>query len=452
MATIRRHISKKVNAAGECEILLRVSVRRGCAPLLQTGVFVAPARFRDGVIVKPRANREEVERLTAVDDEVGEMERHVSKWLARFVPSDVTIASLRGEVMRYRREKSASGMGSAAEGGVSFEGLTEGYVGEHVLSDSRVAQMKILGRSLMRFAGYSAAVGRGETVTVDGLTVDDLGRYEEFLHSEHRVCKLFPELYVRYPLAGCGGRVPKPRSNNYVAATFARLRAVYNWAVERGLTVNNPCQRYKPAGGGERYGRPYFLTYEEMRRIARADLSGNEGLARQRDVFLFQCLVGCRVSDLRSFTRDNVDGGVLSYIPRKTMREGGDVVRVPLTEDALEILARYPDNRGGRLLPCITDQRYNKAIKEIFRVCGLTRMVPVLDRTTGEKTLRPLNEIASSHIARRTLIGNLYRQLKDPNLIGEITGHRNGSVSFRRYRDVDDEVKRDVLGLIPRIF
>lgn len=40
-----------------------------------------------------------------------------------------------------------------------------------------------------------------------------------------------------------------------------------------------------------------------------------------------------------------------------------------------------------------------------------------LNPTNGETEHKPLNEIASSHLARRTMVGNLYKQVKDPNLL-----------------------------------
>ena len=100
------------------------------------------------------------------------------------------------------------------------------------------------------------------------------------------------------------------------------------------------------------------------------------------------------------------------------------------------------------LLPFITSQRYNDAIKEIFTKCGITRIVTILNPTTGEEIKRPINEIASSHLARRTFVGNLYKKVKDPNLIGELSGHKEGSKAFARYRTIDKEMKQDLVKMI----
>ena len=71
------------------------------------------------------------------------------------------------------------------------------------------------------------------------------------------------------------------------------------------------------------------------------DFSFDPALEKQRDVFVFQSLVGCRISDLYAMTRRSVINGAVEYIPRKTKDGRPVVVRVPLLKDALEILDRY---------------------------------------------------------------------------------------------------------------
>jgi hypothetical protein len=60
----------------------------------------------------------------------------------------------------------------------------------------------------------------------------------------------------------------------------------------------------------------------------------------------------------------------------------------------------------------------------------------------------PINEVASSHLARRAFIGNLYKKVKDPNLVGSLSGHVEGSKAFARYRDIDDEMKKETVNLL----
>lgn len=72
----------------------------------------------------------------------------------------------------------------------------------------------------------------------------------------------------------------------------------------------------------------------------------------------------------------------------------------------------------------------------------------MLDPLTNEEVKKPLHEVASSHMARRTFIGNIYKKVKDPNLIGALSGHKEGSKAFSRYRKIDDEMKKELVDLL----
>ena len=78
----------------------------------------------------------------------------------------------------------------------------------------------------------------------------------------------------------------------------------------------------------------------------------------------------------------------------------------------------------------------------------MTRNVVVRNSLTGEQEIRPINEIASSHIARRTFVGNIYKKFKDQSLVSELSGHAPNSASFARYREVDEEMKREIVSAI----
>ena len=99
-------------------------------------------------------------------------------------------------------------------------------------------------------------------------------------------------------------------------------------------------------------------------------------------------------------------------------------------------------------MPFYSEQKYNVKIKEAFKRAGLDRMVTTIDQRTRQEVQRPLYEVASSHMARRTFIGNIYKKVKDPNLVGSLSGHKEGSKAFARYRDIDEEMKKELVGLL----
>ena len=100
------------------------------------------------------------------------------------------------------------------------------------------------------------------------------------------------------------------------------------------------------------------------------------------------------------------------------------------------------------LLPFISEQRYNTNIKICFKEAGLTRTITVYDSRTGKDKRMALCDYASSHMARRTFVGNLYQQVQDPNLIASMSGHVEGSKAFARYRHIDEDLKRKTVSLL----
>ena len=235
------------------------------------------------------------------------------------------------------------------------------------------------------------------------------------------------------------------RSRNTIATKLKKLSAVCHFAVSRGYMNDTPFGEGKYKIQGEVYGDPVYLTIAERNHLYEAELP--PALSVQRDIFIFQCHIGCRVSDLQELTTDNIThDGFVQYIQHKLRKSKPIVVRVPLSDTAQEIIARYKDKQADkRLLPFISDQKYNKAIHEMCRAAGLNRIVMVQDPKTLKTVPRYLYDVASSHLARRTFMANMFKATKSERITSAFTGHVNGSRAFSRYTSVDDEMKLEVL-------
>lgn len=298
------------------------------------------------------------------------------------------------------------------------------FLEEKQLSIGRTRHYKVLIRSLLRFEKEEKT-----SVTLANADNTMFFKFENFLRNEHKTNKDV-----------------KTRSKNTLIDIIKKLKAVLNWAVAKGLTTNTDYQRYKT--GVATYGTPIYITLEERDKIYHTDFSSSWRLDTYRDMFIFQCLVGCRVSDLFSFTKSNIVGGNLCYIAHKTKEERPKTIQVPLVPVALEILEKHKNDDDTLLFDVGLKQDYNEAIKRIFAIAGITRNVVVLNPLTREPETRRICDIASSHLARRTFIGNLYKKVKDPNLVSAFTGHEQGSKAFARYRDIDEEIKKETIKLI----
>jgi integrase len=185
-----------------------------------------------------------------------------------------------------------------------------------------------------------------------------------------------------------------------------------------------------------------------LKLIYQTNFNDNPILNIQKDVFVFQCCVGCRVGDLMKLKKTDIINGNIVYVPHKTIKATGKAVVVPLNKMAREIVDKYFNLLDSELLPFSSQQRYNDDIKTILELCEITRMVSVLDPLTRTEKKVPINTIATSHMARRTFIGNIYKKVKDPNLVASLTGHSEGSKAFSRYRDIDTEMKKELVGLL----
>lgn len=323
-----------------------------------------------------------------------------------------------------------------------FEAYEE-FVEKRKLSDWRVRAIRVVIRALRRYELYARrTVDSRFVLDFDTVTPLVLRDFEEFLRNEHAFYGQYPDIYEAVPES----RTPQPRGQNTINGILTKLRTFFIWANDVGKTTNNPFRNY--AIEECLYTTPYFISIDERNKIYRTNLARHPQLATQRDIFVFQCLIGCRVGDLYKLTRDNLIGGAVEYIPRKTKDGHPVTVRVPLNTIAREILARYADWSGPGLFPQIAEQQYNRAIKRIFLAAGLRRKVTVLNPLTREPEQRPIWEVASSHLARRAFVGNLYKQVKDPNLVGALSGHKEGSRAFARYRDIDEEIKNELVKML----
>lgn len=359
---------------------------------------------------------------------------------------------LRGVVQGYLHPERVEDVPTGVVSG-SFSTLTRLYLDKGGFIPSYVRQFKVMVRSVLRFEGYVRATDRRrcdfvfDVQRVDNRVIDE---YLGYLSRERELAAenvaLFKRLMGSYPDWLKGGRdVINARGWNAIAKYVHQLRAFFHWLLLTGRTKSRPFEGVKLES--EQYGTPFYITTEERDRIAAAVMPSEE-LERVRDVFVFQCYVGCRYGDLVRLTRENIVDGVLTYAPHKTKDDGGQVrlARVPLHRVARALIEKYEGvDERGRLMPVVANGGYNRGIREVFRIAGVMRNVVVRNGLTGENEIRPINEVASSHLARRTFIGNAYKIVADPNIIGKMSGHVEGSKAFARYRNIEDETLRDVI-------
>ncbi len=364
----------------------------------------------------------------------------------------------------------------------TFYELAEDYITKphgkrtEPLAESHARVYRVLVRTAARYEGFVNATDRTRKTwswsNLESITKEDIEDFFDYIRHEAELAEdhpdIFKELLENYPASTKPGRRHdkiEKRGGNTACKMKSRFKALFNHFYEQGIMKNRPFDGV--AIGTAKLGTPVYITIDERNKIAETDLekvweemSKEERknaimplktIIEQRDIFIFQCFIGCRVGDLLKLTERNIENGILTYSPHKTKDVGNDQVqaRIPLHEKALALVEKYKGvDEKGRLFPFLTAQRYNDCIKAIFRMTGITRMVEIRNALTGENEFVSIADIASSHLARRTFIGNAYFKVQDPNLIGKMSGHVEGSRAFARYRKIEDETLKNVIDLI----
>lgn len=462
--SISKSLSSKVNGNGYAQVMLLVVKGRQGRFRIKSNVFV-PVEYwnekkNDLVIPRKIGNdllKELHNKRKALSQTISNIETLIDLYKEKadkkFVESTLPFMSkIQGVPTTEKIDEliQKSKIGDNAEETDIFSiaeiFLQKGY------AEARIRLVRSLLRTMQRYQYYRTAIKHDPFCwDLETTSKEDILGLFDFIDKEHTYTQKYEKQFALMEFNEPNKskkRTLKPRGNNRQVSMRKAIKAFWNWMIKTERTQNNPF--FGIEIGSEKYGTPFYLTLEERNLIANYDLSKRPALEAQRDIFIFQCLVGCRVGDLRSFTADNIVNGMLVYMPHKTKDKSSSFeARVPLNETALALIEKYKGkDKKGRLFPFIADQNYNYAIKDILELCEINRMVSVRNSITNENEMRPLYEVASSHMARRTFIGTLYKKVKDPNLIGRMSGHVEDSRAFARYRDIDDDDLKEVIDLI----
>lgn len=495
MASFELSLSNKVQEDGKQQVLVRISIGRNVRFRIKSGISVNAEYWnaekqsiavpikRKNNIAKVRDAEEQQTSLTLFVTELGQVisaskcdtSEQAQEWIEDafrvkpilLEPSYKFARTSTGQIFTYdnivralaleNEAKEKAKKATLQNDGTSSNlyDLAHLYCKRNGISESRAKSYHNLARQIARFEYFTQLTERKDfKMQADTLTTEDAEAFRDYIAREAKLQKDYPAVFAKvlakYPICTNDKkrRTISDRGDNYIIGQMKRLKAIMNWCYATERTSNKPLDRVNI--GKESYGTPIYITREERDTIADFDLSEqSDSIRTQRDIFIFQCHTGCRVGDLYSLTQANIVDDTLEYTPSKTEDTTEARAIVPLTERAKRLIEQYKGkDTKGRLFPFIAEQNYNEAIKTVFRLCRITRNVEVRNATTGEKEVRSIADIASSHLARRTFVGAAYAQVQDPALIGKMSGHAEGSKAFSRYRNVSKEMLKNVISKI----
>ena len=296
----------------------------------------------------------------------------------------------------------------------AYEG---GFIGEQ-----RYKQCCAIARRLERWLRITHLQG----LTVQEFNSTMLLEYRNFLFDEY--------LYVgKCPEYCCSGvRFPRKRRKNSSVVLELKALKTFFTELEDLEEIRRSPFRQLPKDKRKSimhvmYDVPVFLRKAEFETVCKAKVP--ETLEWVRDIFVFNCCVGCRIGDVQRLGPDKLETSeegipFIHYIPQKTKfrQTTNSEIETPLVPVAYRIACKGWD-QFSRI-------KYNKLLKELLRHCGITRKVRIFNELEGDNKYVPLHLVATSRLARKTHVDLMNKVQLDPWASGL---HKPGSNAVFRY-------------------
>ena len=283
-----------------------------------------------------------------------------------------------------------------------------------------IAQLKQLGK-IRTSETYKAtlksfmAFRDEQDVPLDGVTSDMMLMYEAYLKAR-------------------GVRM------NTISFYMRILRAVYNRAVEKGLTTQNNPFRHVYTGVDKTVKRA--IPIKAIKVLKELDLSMNPTLDFARDMFLFSFYTrGMSFIDMAYLKKTDLQNGILTYRRRKT----GQELSIKWEKCMAKIVDKYPENKTDFLLPIIKEsdnerRQYDNALHLVnYRLKELSTML---------KLQRPL----TMYVARHSWASAAKAKNVPLSVISEGMGHDSEATTQIYLASLEtsvvDKANKMILGLL----
>ncbi len=178
---------------------------------------------------------------------------------------------------------------------------------------------------------------------------------------------------------------------------------------------------------------PEFLTEHEIQKIAEKKFA-SERINQVRDIFLFCCYTGLAFVNVKKLKASEIQIGIDNNKWIFTNRQKTNTPsRIPLLPFALEILKQYKGHtaciNSDRVLPVLSNQKYNEYLKEIANLCGIKKDLTI-------------------HTARHTFATTVTLGNGVPmESVSKMLGHKNLRTTQHYAKVLDSEKSEDMNAL-----
>jgi len=203
------------------------------------------------------------------------------------------------------------------------------------------------------------------------------------------------------------------------------IRSYINIAVRKGMIEKNPITKNPVKRSST---DRVFLTEEELMRMIELYRKKTLSESRQRVLrhFLFGCMTGLRISDIRRVTMDNIVGDILVVVPYKTKNVTGKTIKIPLSAMAKQLIEdESPFRVNGTIFNCIAEQNMREYIKLVAKECDITKEI-------------------SFHCARHTFATVFLRNTHNLAALQKILGHANIRETMVYAHTLTEDVEKEM--------
>ncbi len=229
----------------------------------------------------------------------------------------------------------------------------------------------------------------------------------------------------KYGVLKTGGRL----SNNSVVSYYGTLRTAINRAYKEGIITVNPTKEFDFASKvRQEPSRREYLTIDELKTLINTECR-HEIVKR---AFLFSCLCGLRVSDIRKLRWCDLQRSGGRVRIEITMQKTKEPLYLPISDEALKWLPeRGEANDGDFIFPLTHEGTVNDTLQHWAKVAGITKHI-------------------SFHVARHTHATMILTLGADLYTVSKLLGHKNIATT-QIYAKIVDKKKEEAIGLIPNL-
>jgi len=258
---------------------------------------------------------------------------------------------------------------------------------------------------------------RGDYIAFRDVDKEFLSEFTDYLRQMPKASK--------YGVLKTGGRL----SNNSVVSYYGTLRTAINRAYKEGIITVNPTKEFDFASKvRQEPSRREYLTIDELKTLINTECR-HEIVKR---AFLFSCLCGLRVSDIRKLRWCDLQRSGGRVRIEITMQKTKEPLYLPISDEALKWLPEHSEaGDSDFIFPLTHEGTVNDTLQHWAKVAGITKHI-------------------SFHVARHTHATMMLTLGADLYTVSKLLGHKNIATT-QIYAKIVDKKKEEAIGLIPNL-